>query len=52
MQVTRNEGGPLGGGKDWDPDGNGPDGPDLPLYFPKPSRYFLFLIKFSLRLNI
>lgn len=31
MQVTRNEGGPLGGGKDWDPDGNGPDGPDLPL---------------------
>ena len=33
MQVTRNEGGTLGGGKDWDPDGNGPDGPDLPLYF-------------------
>lgn len=31
MQVMRNEGGPLGGGKDWDPDGNGPDGPDLPL---------------------
>nr|QBC40964.1 cellulose synthase 3 [Cunninghamia lanceolata]QBC40965.1 cellulose synthase 3 [Cunninghamia lanceolata] len=31
MQVMRNEDGALGGGKNWDPDGNGPDGPDLPL---------------------
>ena len=30
MKVMRNKGGPLGGGKDWDPDGNGLD---LPLYF-------------------
>ncbi|ERN11467.1 hypothetical protein AMTRI_Chr03g43740 [Amborella trichopoda] len=27
LQVMRNE----NGGKEWDPDGNGPDGPDLPL---------------------
>lgn len=31
MQVMRSDGGTLPGGKDGDPDGNGPDGPDLPL---------------------
>jgi len=31
MQVMRTDGGMLPGGKDGDPDGNGPDGPDLPL---------------------
>ena len=30
MQVMRNERGPLGEGKDWDPDGNAPD---ISLYF-------------------
>lgn len=31
MQVMRSDGGTLPGGKDGDPDGNGQDGPDLPL---------------------
>ena len=41
MQVMRSDGGTLPGGKDGDPDGNGPDGPDLPLYAKRFSKSYL-----------
>jgi hypothetical protein len=43
MQVMRTDGGMLPGGKDGDPDGNGPDGPDLPLYAKRFSNFICFI---------